>query len=324
MEFVAFFVRTITDRRSARHMMVWNGRINAYTSRQLGLGRIIMTKFRMFAGLMLAIMGAFPLSAAPGSVSDLEGPVQVGYVIITPVTSAGLPVDGSSGLVAFETFGEKKGNTMMPTGVLPSSMTMSAMLFVNTSGRLSRDVGVAVANPSGSATNITLTLKDKDGKEVANTEFELKAGNQKAAFVSQMFEKEQNVPQDFTGSLVISSSEIRVAMMGLRSRGENYSTLPLTTLGFLGVVPSKNGAGGIGAIILPQFAVGGGWESEIVLVNSDPSNKVYARVDLFKPDGSPLEVTLNGVTDSSFKDIAIPPGGVYVLARRDQNGDSEF
>jgi hypothetical protein len=285
---------------------------------------MIMNRVRIFAGLMLAIMAAFPLSAAPGSESDREDPIQVGYVIITPLTSKGGAVDGPSSLVAFETFGEKKGNAITPIGVLPSNVSTSAMLFVNTNGRLSRDVGVAIANPSESTADITLSLKDEEGNEVGQTGFELLAGNQRSAFVSQMFEKEKDVPQDFTGSLVISSNDIPVAMMGLRSRGENYSTLPLTTLAIPASVPLENNIGGIGSIILAHFAVGGGWETEIVLANPDTENEISARVDLFKPDGSPLKVTLNGVTGSSFTDISIPAGGVHVLARRDQNGDSEF
>ena len=68
-------------------------------------------------------------------------PIQAGYVIITPIG------DNTSGLMAFETFGQKEGPGSTQAGVLPATMTKNALLFVNTSGRLSRNLGVAIANP---------------------------------------------------------------------------------------------------------------------------------------------------------------------------------
>jgi hypothetical protein len=291
-------------------------------------GRIIMLRVKICTGLLFALAAVSALTAAPESSPDREDPIQVGYVIITPVTEqgeAGVPLEETTGLVAFETFGEKKGNMMTPIGVLPSNMANSAMLFVNTSGRLSRNIGAAIANPAGGSdfsTEITLTLKGENGEQVAQTSLSLEPGKQTAAFVSQMFEKQKDVPKDFTGSLVITSSD-PVAMMGLRFRGENFSTLPLTTLGTTSPVPLNGSVGGKGAIILAQFAVGGGWETEIVLSNTAETD-LMVRVDLFKPDGTPLVAKLNGESKSSFIDISIPAGGIFILARRDRDGDSEF
>jgi hypothetical protein len=110
----------------------------------------------------------------------------------------------------------------------------------------------------------------------------------------------------------------------LRLRGENFSTLPVTNLSGSSAMPAiSTGIGGPGAIALPQFAANGGWATEIVIVNTGTS-AATARVDLFKPDGSPLTATLNGDSASSFTGIAIPAGGVAVLAPRDSHGDSRF
>jgi hypothetical protein len=53
----------------------------------------------------------------------------------------------------------------------------------------------------------------------------------------------------------------------------------------------------------------------------DPA--VDVTVDLFKQDGTPLETTLNGQTNSSFT-VTVPGHGVRTLAPRDKNGDSDF
>ena len=81
-------------------------------------------------------------------------------------------------------------------------------------------------------------------------------------------------------------------------------------------------------MILAHFASGGGWESEIVLVNSG-TDPLAVRGDLFKQDGTPFSVTLNGVTGSSFTianlpELNIPGGGVAVLAPKGPTGDSDF
>ena len=113
-------------------------------------------------------------------------------------------------------------------------------------------------------------------------------------------------------------------MIGLRFRGDNFSTIPTTNLST--PVPLSEvapGVGGASAVILPHFAAGGGWASEIVLANTSATSLVV-RVDIFGRNGSPLTVTLNDQTQSSFQNLTIPAGGVVVLAPRDNQGNSDF
>jgi hypothetical protein len=104
----------------------------------------------------------------------------------------------------------------------------------------------------------------------------------------------------------------------------NFSTLPVTDLSpFTGPLPViAPGVGGAGAVLLPQFAAGGGWATEVVLVNTTTS-ELDARVDLFKQNGTPLTTSLNGSTNSTFN-VKIPANGVVVLAPRDNDGDDDF
>lgn len=244
-----------------------------------------------------------------------NSPAQSGYAIVTPA-------GGVSGLVVFETFGFNRGNETTQAGILPSEMSTSALMFVNSNGRLSRNLGVAIANPGSAEASVTLTLRDETGRTLGTRTLPVAAGSHTAQFVTEMFRDQQSVPSDVTGALQITSTT-PVALVGLRFRGVNFSTLPVTNLSAPTPVPTRGqGIGGAGAVILAQFAAGGGWATEIVIANSTGAS-VDARVDLFKADGTALTATLNGTSASSFR-VTVPANGVAVLAPRDASGDSRF
>lgn len=248
---------------------------------------------------------------------DAKGPIKQGYVVITPTSTA------TAGLVGFETYGEHRSSEVTQAGVLPSEMTTHAMLFVSTSGRLSRNLGVAFANPTSSPATVTLTLRDDAGTIVASKVTSLDGGHQTARFVTELFANHPAVSKDFTGTLDIGS-DVPIATVGLRFRGVNFSTLPATILAPRSPVPViRAGVGGPAAVILAHFAAGGGWASEIVLANTSTS-ALTVRVDLIGSDGLPLVAELNGQSNSSFVNIPIPAGGVVILAPRNSEGDDDF
>jgi hypothetical protein len=257
---------------------------------------------------------------------DAATVIQVGYGVVTPVT---VGTSGTTeGLVVFETFGVRGENGTTQAGVLPPGLTTNALLFVDSSGRLGKNLGVAIVNPNSSNANVSLTLRKSDGTSVGTTTLNVPSHQQVSEFVTQLFAGQTSVPLDITGSLAITSagsSNLPVSVIGLRFRGVNFSTLPITNLsGNTGTLPEiASGVGGDGAVLLPQFAAGGGWATELVLLNSG-TEKLTVRVDLFTPAGKPLTTTLNGQTGSSFQNIVIPPGGVVTLAPRDRDGDDDF
>src|SRR5881296_315720 len=73
-------------------------------------------------------------AAEPGD-NDEDGPVQVGWAIVTPL--AVTTSSGSTGLVVFATFGLKRGQETAQAGLLPSALTTNSLLFVSTNGKLS-------------------------------------------------------------------------------------------------------------------------------------------------------------------------------------------
>ncbi len=186
---------------------------------------LIVVSIPLCAGFALC-QGMNPQSQGGNSQSNGaadKSPVQSGYAVVTP-TGANI-----SGLVVFETFGERQGNEMTQAGVLPADMTTMSMLFVSTNGRLSKNLGVAIANPNGTDAQITLTLNDSAGTTLSTQVLPVAAHAQTARFVTDLFSSQANVPKDLTGTLVIAS-DIPVAVVGLRFRGVNFSTLPATNL----------------------------------------------------------------------------------------------
>lgn len=288
---------------------------------------------------------------------DDKAPVQAGYAVITPsvttsTTSTGTgtgtgtgsgsatgtgsgttgAVSGaaSTGLVAFETFGLRGGDDggASQAGVLPPGLTTGAILFVERSGRLSKNLGVSLVNPNESSINVKMTLRKSDGTQVATGTVAVPSHQQVSKFVTELFSSPAAVPADFTGTLTATpegSSPLPIAVIGLRFRGRNFSTLPVTNVGSVAsnLPEIATGVGGAGAILLPQFAAGGGWATEIVIGNTS-SSEIKVRVDLFKSDGTPLTTALNGHSASSFTNITIPAGGVVTLAPLDRLGDNDF
>jgi hypothetical protein len=249
------------------------------------------------------------------------GPIQVGYAVVTP---ASFSTNGTNNLVVFETFGLREGLGATQAGVLPPDLTTNALLFVDSDGALQKNLGVAIVNPNGSNENVTLTLRGSDGHTLGSTTVSVPSHQQISKFITELFASQSAVPKNVTGTLAVTSTD-PVSVIGLRFRGSNFSTLPITNLANTGTVPALGtGIGGPGAVLLPQFAAGGGWATELVIVN-DGTSSMTVRVDLFKQDGTPLSTALNNQpAASSYPNIVIPAGGVFVLAPRNGSGGDDF
>jgi hypothetical protein len=157
-----------------------------------------------------------------------------------------------------------------------------------------------------------MKLYDDQGELLAdyassNDPLVVNPGEQIAKYVTELFESQPEVLRDFTGTLDITSDQ-PVAIIGIRARGENFSTLPVTSLSG----PSEEST----AIVLAHFAVGGGWATEIVIANASESD-VTVQVNLFMQDGQPLVVPLNDDTKSSFTVTVLKHG---VDLRPETNG----
>jgi hypothetical protein len=286
--------------------------------------RILGTTLIVLLSAVLAVAQPGPGRGGDHDDHDDRAPVQSGYAVVSSATTSG----STTGLVVFETFGMRGGpGGTTQAGVQPPDLTTNSLLFVDSSGRLSKNLGVAIVNPNNVPANVTLTLKKGDGTTAASTTLTVQSKNQTSKFISELFAGTPSVPSEITGTLAITSSgssSLPVSVIGLRYRGSNFSTLPATNLAPVTTIPgSASDLLGSGGVLLPQFAANGGWSTELVMVNTSAA-AMTVNVSLFKPDGSPLTATLNGTSASNFNNLSIPAGGVLTLAPRDNHGDDDF
>jgi hypothetical protein len=177
-------------------------------------------------------------------------------------------------------------------------------------------------------------LRDPNGAiAVTPITIVLQPQQQLARFVDELFSSDV-VSAGFAGSLRLQSAA-PFSVLGFRFSGAAFSTLPVgnnvagvpvpsrtLAAGAMANTPLAGVVGGSSAITLPQFAMAGGWATQLALVNSTGSN-MSGRVDIFDVTGNPMAVKLNRGMQSTFV-YSIAPGGMFLLAPRDANGQSPF
>jgi hypothetical protein len=288
-----------------------------------------MTKLFWTLGLILF---SSPLTFAQGIPQaqddhDDFGPTQVGYAVVTPSTP-----NVATGLVVTEFLGLRRFAETIQASTTPPPLITSATMFVDINTRLLKDLGVAIVNPGNGSTDVTLTVRRNDNLVLGTKTITIATRRQVLQFVSEMFSippgsifsTTSTLPAEFTGTLIINST-LPISVFGMRFRGIDFTAMPLNPVTvFTQPLPTISlGVGGLGAVLLPQFAAGGGWATEIVISNTNTTSATV-RVDFFKQDGTPLTTALNGQTGSSFTNLTIVAGGVLVLAPRNRAGDDDF
>jgi hypothetical protein len=266
-------------------------------------------------------------STTPQKIDDVEtGQIKSGYLVITPDTASDAPT------VTFTYGTVSQGSVQSQAGIIPTMMATDASMFVEVIPSISRNIGVAIANPSGSVNVVTLTLRDESGIVLGSpANVSVPAHQQVAKFVTEVFGADV-IANGFRGSLRMQSST-PFAVAGLRFAGAVFSTLPVgitaavpgvptmtLTAGTAPHSPAAGTVGGTTGVIVPQFAIAGGWATQIALVNNTTATLV-GRIDIFDTTGTPMPVHLNSETRSTFT-YSIPVGGTFVLAPRDSNGQS--
>jgi len=288
------------------------------------------------AGGMVTAENAFSVqipttipSTTPQPIAEVEqGNVRSGYFIITPEPNSSVPtLTATFGLLS-------AGVVQSQAGMFPGSMTTDVSLFIEVIPAIARNLGVAIANPGSVINVLTITLRDTNGNVVGTpTTVALRPREQVARFVDELLSREA-IGSGFQGSLRVQSS-VPFALIGLRFSGAEFSTIPAAQISTAGGVPSRiltagstasspftGTVGGNFAVMLPQFAIGGGWATQIALVNNG-NVSASGRVDIFDALGNPMPAKLNGTTQSTFT-YSIPAGGTFVLAPRDVNAQSPF
>jgi len=265
-------------------------------------------------------------STTPETTEVETGKIKTGYLIITPDGTSAAPT------VTFTYGSVSHGAVQSQAGVIPTTMATDASMFVEVIPSISRNFAVAITNPGNTVNAVTLTLRDENGFVLGSpTNVSIPAHYEVAKFVNELFGADV-IATGLRGSLRMQSAA-PFSVTGLRFNGAAFSTLPIAvTSGVPGVPsttlvagteansPAAGTVGGANAVIIPAFAIAGGWATQVAMVNNTNASLV-GRIDVFDTSGNPMPVKMNGETRSTFT-YSIPVGGTFVLSPRDSNGQS--
>ena len=228
--------------------------------------------------------------------------LRVGTVLVTSSVDFSIPPLGA---VTISTDGQ--GGLVPGSAVVTSTSTLGGVIRfdipgigiagVGTSQPLSAFVmpvrrklegintGVAIHNTESQAVTLTLTLRTKLGEEVANgtrTIENFPAAGHLAQFINELFPNAAT--DDFEGTLVVQVTGGNVAATALELGPEEgqFTTLPVTATG--GVIS------GTQKTYFAHFGNGGGFTSDIVVINPLGEETTSGQVDFFDNEGQPLQV----------------------------------
>lgn len=189
------------------------------------------------------------------------------------------------------------------TGVPASAETYSGQSYVDLS--TSVNTGIAIANETAQDAVIDFYFTDGTGARVKQGSFTVRANGQFAAFMdSAPF----SLTRPFRGTFSFTSTSpvAAISTRGLTNERNDFvfSTIPITIS-----TPSA-------APLLPMFADGGGWRTQVVLTNPT-STAMTGSVQFFSSGSttvpaSAMTLTINGTTANTFS-YSIPPNSMFSL-----------
>src|SRR5437867_1895458 len=178
---------------------------------------------------------------------------------------------------------------------------------------MGQNVGVAIPNPGYSTNTVTITLYRPDGSSAGTSvTMILPERHQAARFLSDIFS--DSIPAPVTGSVRIEGIA-PLSLIGLRFSGSTFSTIPLRS--------SRMVIDGSGTLVFPQIAMGGGWATQIALLNNG-GETITGHIDIFDTAGNPMSIDLNNTFQNAFAYSIPAAAGGFLFAPRAQNGQPVF
>ncbi len=175
----------------------------------------------------------------------------VGYARIQPI-SGNVP----SGLAIF---GFRQNNVLVSEAAVPASMLVSmGRIYAEVTNTV--NTGIAIANPNATPTTISYYFTDANGQNFGTGTVTIGANAQIASFLNQ-------APYfggaSLFGTFTFTASQ-PVAVIALRGLTNERGEFLITTLPVADLSISAD----TDPILFPHFADGGGWTTQILLVNT--------------------------------------------------------
>jgi hypothetical protein len=219
-------------------------------------------------------------------VTDGSGTQTAGY-------SAILPATGSSTPTGVAVFGFRNSSNILvsETGVPATPLLMQGRVYAEIAGTL--DTGVAIANPNSTPATINFSFTDATGASAGTGSTTIPANAQIAQFLDQPPLRVYSTPT-FQGTFNFTSS-VPVGVVALRGLTNERGDFLMSTLPVIDttVTPAN------GTIVVPHFADGGGWITQIFLVNPT-GNPMSGTVQFTDANGAAVNVSIGGRSASSF------------------------
>lgn len=220
--------------------------------------------------------------------------VSVGYGRVEPGADFPAPV----GVAVFGF--RQNGVLVTEAGVQASGLIRSGRIPVSIGESL--DTGIAIANPFTQDVTIEFYFTDQNGVTVKSGTAVISAHSHIARFLTQAPFKIGN-PSQGAFTFTASGPVAAIALRGLLNERDEFliTTLPVVD------ITVRNA----GPVVVPHYADGGGWTTEIILVN--PGDTACEGTIQFYDQGSEtspghaISISIDGTTDTSFS-YSIPAG----------------
>ncbi len=245
--------------------------------------------------------GGFAFSAASSGNDAVPG-----YAFISPNSGKDTPTG-----TAVIGFSSPDGSLLSEVSVPASTLVTGGRVYFEANDRIRS--GIALANPNNQIALVSFYFTDSAGNNYGWGNLQIPANGQIAGFLDET---------PFTGirnsqGTMTFAAKVSISAIGLRGvtneRGEFLMTsLPITPLAANSTDTE---------VLLPRAANGGGWSTDVLLVNPTDA-AITGKISFTASEGGAWNVTANGETGSSFS-YALAQRSSYRLAVSSSQGSRQ-
>ena len=263
---------------------------------------------------------AGPTAVLPFSVPD-RGGISVTSQDAEPILRVGYGQvetdDGMASPAGLAIFSSRVNGILVSEAGFPAvPPVLEGRIFAETDGVVR--TGLAMANPNDTTATVAFFFTNSDGIDSGHGTFTLGPREQTAQFLD---EAPFNGGSEMWGTFTFTA-DLPVAVIALRGFVNERSEFLMTTLPVAPIaVPTT------GTVYFPHFAAGGGWTTQVILVN--PTHALISGNVQFVSSGSqteaaaPATLTLADGRNGSTFSYAIPPRSATRLRTSNPAGPLE-
>jgi hypothetical protein len=202
------------------------------------------------------------------------------------------PNNGSTTPSGVAIFGFRQNNILLSEVGVPATPALSSgRIYAEIAGAVG--AGLAIANPNSSAATISFYFTDANGTPAGSGSTTIAANQQMAEFLDQ-FPFKVYTTATFQGTFTFTSN-VPVAVVALRGFTNERGDFLMSTQPVIDTTIAPSSA----TAVVPHFADGGGWTTQVLLVNPTDT-PMTGTVQFATPTGTAANVTIGGQTNSSF------------------------